>query len=189
WGLSRIADLVLSNKRVDDKRVSVIGFSRLGKASLWAGATDERFAATISECSGAGGAKLFHRNEGEKVRNLVGVGYWFCRNFAQYAGRDTALPFDAHEMMSLIAPRALYVASATADGYADPQGEYAALQLTAPVYKLLGHRSNLPADFPAADTPVGAGARLGYHVRTGKHDVTPQDWEYILSFLDKLKIE
>jgi hypothetical protein len=187
WGLSRIADVLLSDRRVDSKRLSVIGFSRLGKASLWAGATDERFAATISECSGAGGAKLFRRNEGEKVRNLVGVGFWFCRNFGQYADRDPELPFDSHEMMSLIAPRALYVASATEDGYADPPGEYEALRLTAPVYALLGHPSALPAEFPAADTPLGAGTRLGYHVRTGRHNVTPQDWGYILDFLDRLK--
>jgi hypothetical protein len=186
WGLSRIADVVLKDKRVDAKRLAVIGFSRLGKASLWAGATDERFAAVISECSGAGGAKLLHRNEGEKVRNLVGVGYWFCRNFAQYADKDTELPFDSHQMMALVAPRALYVASATGDGYADPPGEYAALRLTAPVYDLLGHPSNLSSEFPAADTPVGAGTRLGYHVRTGRHDVTPQDWGYILDFLDRL---
>ena len=184
WGLSRIADLLLGDERIDPERLSVIGFSRLGKASLWAGATDERFAVTISECSGAGGAKLLYRNRGEKVHNLVGVGYWFCRNFAQYANKDTELPFDSHEMMSLIAPRGLYVASATGDGYADPPGEYEALRLTAPVYELLGYTSNLPEAFPAADTPLGAGTRLGYHVRTGKHDVTPQDWGYILTFLD-----
>ena len=187
WGLSRIADLVLTDERVDTNRLAVIGFSRLGKASLWAGATDERFAVTISECSGAGGAKLFHRNQGEKVYNLVGVGYWFCRNFAQYVNKDTELPFDSYEMMSLIAPRALYVASATGDGYADPQGEYEALKLTSPVYQLLGFSTDLPDEFPAADTPVGAGTRQGYHVRTGKHDVTPQDWRYILNFMDKLK--
>jgi hypothetical protein len=188
WGLSRIADVLLKDKRVDDKRLAVLGFSRLGKASLWAGATDERFAATISECSGGGGAKLFHRNEGEKIRNLLGSGssYWFCRNFAQYADRDTRLPFDQHQMMALIAPRALYVASATEDGYADPPGEYEALRRTAPVYALLGQHAALPAEYPAADTPLGAGTRLGYHVRTGRHNVTPEDWKFILDFLDKV---
>ncbi|MDL2230784.1 hypothetical protein LJB87_03230, partial [Alistipes sp. OttesenSCG-928-L06] len=184
WGLSRIADILLQDERLDHSRLSVLGFSRLGKAALWAGATDERFAATVSVCSGAGGAKLLHRNEGEKVHNLVGVGYWFCRNFGQYANRDTELPFDSHQMMSLIAPRALYVASATQDGYADPPGEYAALQLTTPVYKLLKHRTALPKAFPSPDTPVGVGTPVGYHVRTGKHDTTPQDWKAVLDFLD-----
>ncbi|MCD8185194.1 MAG: hypothetical protein LUD68_01665 [Rikenellaceae bacterium] len=186
WGLNRIADLLSLHPRVAGDRICLIGFSRLGKAALWAGATNAQIHATVSVCSGAGGAKLLHRNEGEKVQNLVGVGYWFCRNFSQYAHKDTELPFDAHMMMSLIAPRALYVASASEDLYADPPGEYAALQLTCPVYQLLGYPSRLPAEFPAADNPVGGGTRIGYHVRTGKHDITAQDWKYVLDFLDRL---
>lgn len=184
WGLSRIADVLLADSRVDPERLTVLGFSRLGKAALWAGATDERFAATVSLGSGAGGAKMLRRNEGEKVRNLVGVGYWFCRNFGQYAQKDTELPFDAYQMMALIAPRALYVASGTEDGYADPTGEFLSARETIPVYTLLGRAASLPEAFPPADTPAGEGSAVGYHVRTGKHDVTPQDWRCILDFLD-----
>lgn len=186
WGLSRITDYLVKDERIDRNRICVLGFSRLGKAALWAGATDERFSCTVSLGSGAGGAKMLRRGVGEKVGNLVGVGYWFCRNFAQYAGKDTELPFDSYEMMSLIAPRALYVASGSEDGYADPLGEYLSTVEAAKVYRFLGYSTSLSGDFPKVNTPVGIGTRVGYHVRMGKHDVTPLDWQYILDFLDRL---
>jgi len=186
--MSRITDIVLEDERIDPERLTAIGFSRLGKAALWAGANDERFSATVSLMSGAGGANMLRRNQGEKIANMTGVvGYWFCRNFAKYAGMDADLPFDFYQMMATIAPRALYVASASEDEWADPEGEYLGTLRTLPVYALLGYPAALPEAFPAPDTPLGAGGRVGYHCRTGKHDVTLQDWEYILDFLDKLK--
>ena len=188
WGMSRIADIILQDERIDPDRLTALGFSRLGKAALWAGANDERFSATVSLMSGAGGANMLRRDQGEKIANLTGVvGYWFCRNFLNYAGQDANLPFDFYQMMAMIAPRALYVASASQDDWADPEGEYLGTLKTLPVYSLLGHPTTLPEKFPAYDTPVGAGGRVGYHCRTGKHDVTPQDWGYILDFLDQLK--
>lgn len=184
WSLSRALDVLGKEHAIDAKRVAVFGFSRLGKAALWAGASDERFAMVISNESGAGGAKLFHRGMGEDIARLnTNFPHWFARNFRKYMGKDKDLPFDQHLVISLVAPRPVYVASAEDDKHSDPEGEFASAKLAEPVFKLLG-ADGLPADtWPAIGTSVQGG--IGYHVRPGKHDVTDIDWQQYLIFADK----
>jgi hypothetical protein len=184
WSLSRALDALEKESLIDSKRVAVFGFSRLGKAALWAGASDERFAMVLSNESGAGGAKLFHRGVGENIERLTSVfPHWYARNFKKYAGKDSELPFDQHLVMSLVAPRPIYVGSAKEDTYADAEGEFAAAKAAEPVFRLLG-AEGLPADtWPPVGTSVQGG--IGYHVRPGKHDVLPYDWQQYLAFADK----
>ena len=184
WSLSRALDVLENEPSIDAKRVAAFGFSRLGKAALWAGANDERFAMTISNESGAGGAKLFRRGVGEDINRLNTVfPHWFSRKFRAYIGKDKELPFDQHLVISLIAPRPVYVASALEDKNADPEGEFAGAKAAEPVFKLLG-AGGLPADkWPAVGVSVQGG--IGYHVRPGKHDVTDFDWQQYLAFADR----
>jgi hypothetical protein len=183
WAFSRAMDYLVTDSAIDAKRVAVFGWSRLGKAALWAGATDERFAAVISNESGAGGAKLFHRGVGENITRLNTVfPHWYDQNFRQYNGRDTALPFDQHEVIALIAPRPVYIASAEQDTNSDPEGEFAAAKAAGPVYRLLGKKGVEADKWPAVNQP--AGGDVAYHVRSGGHDVKPFDWEQYLAFLD-----
>jgi Glucuronyl esterase, fungi/Heparinase II/III-like protein len=185
WGLSRAMDYFEKDVEIDQKQVAVMGHSRLGKTSLWAGAQDERFALVISNNSGCGGAALSRRPFGERVSNINSVfPHWFASRFHAYNANEGALPVDQHMLMALVAPRPLYVASAQEDNWADQAGEYLSLVYGSEAYSLYDKTISLSEQMPEVDRPVSTG-KLGYHIRSGKHDVTPYDWEQYLAFADK----
>jgi hypothetical protein len=187
WGASRVMDWIETEALLDAKRVAVVGHSRGGKTALWCGATDTRFALTVSNDSGCGGAKL-NRMELPKSESIdritTAFPHWFCETFKRYGANPDALPLDQHMLIALLAPRLAYVASASADDWAGQPGEFRSCQLASPVWQLYGLKGLDGDAFPPPDTPLHGGC-VGYHLRTGKHDLTLYDWQRYMDFADK----
>ena len=188
WGLSRMLDCLETIPEVDSTKAAVIGHSRLGKTALWAGAEDTRFKLVCVNDSGCGGAAPSRRLYGETLFCMCrqacnGFGhYWFTDTMHRDCEHPENFPIDQHQLIALIAPRAVAVHSATEDQWADPRGEYMSLQNASPVYALYGKEILTATEPPAPDTPVGTD--MSYFLREGKHDLLPSDWACYMNAFD-----
>ena len=184
WGVSRIMDYLEQDKAIDNKKVALVGHSRLGKSALWAGASDQRFAIVVANESGEGGAALSRRIFGETIKNLNDqFPHWFVSGYKKYNDKADSLPVDQHMLLALMAPRPLYIASAAEDLWSDPKGEFLSAVNAGPVYKLFGKKGIEITEMPALHQPTGN--TVMYHIRAGKHAITSYDWQQYLQFADR----
>jgi len=170
WGNSRVMDWIETRPELDASRVAVLGHSRGGKTALWTGAQDERFAMTISNGSGCGGARLGRAQDpkAETFRQILhNFPNWFCTDFTQWIDRDAEVPHDADDLIRLIAPRLVFIASGSEDAWAGPDAEKAACDAARDLYAAYG----LPE-------------RIGYWRHPGPHKLRPDDWEKFMDFAD-----
>jgi len=173
WGVSRLIDGMQIAKNqlvnplpIDISHLAVHGCSYAGKMALFAGAFDERIALTFAQESGGGGApawRVSHAIEPdgtvEKSNNTDGS--WFKKTFKTQFGRADSykLPEDHHELMAMVAPRALLVTGNTDFVWLSNRSAYVTARATQKVYETFG-----------------IGDRFGFYVDGGHgHCAVPAD--------------
>ena len=188
WGLSRAMDYFETDKQVDAKRIALQGASRLGKTVLWAGVHDTRFKMVIASISGEGGAALSKRDYGENIKHITDTSryyYQFAPNYHSYANRVQSLPFDAHMLVALMAPRPLLLQTGDTDYWSDPKGEFLSALAATPVYQLFGLKGPEGTIVPKANDTSLLMNPLGYYMHAGGHTVLPEDWQLFIRYMKK----
>ena len=173
WAISRCVDYLQTEKWVDKKKILAVGHSRLGKATLIAGAFDERFALVApagSGCFGTGAYRFCGKGRGGKEgleAYTVRFPFHVSPRLPLFAGQVGRLPFDQHWLVALVAPRPFIAAEAISDPYCNGNAAKQTFLAAKPVFALLG----VPE-------------RLGWNFRPGGHALTAEDWAAILDFSD-----
>jgi len=174
WGMSRVVDYLQTQPFADQSKLIAIGHSRLGKATLIAGAFDDRFAMVAPAGSGAFGTGAFRFNgmtnggkEGldEIIQHFP---YWVGPGLPQFLGQVNKLPFDQHWLIALVAPRPFISLEGIDDQFCNGNAFKESYLAAKPVYELLG----VPD-------------RLGFNFRPGTHSLAPLDWQAALDFADQ----
>ena len=151
WGVSRLIDgieLVKDQMNADINHIGVTGCSYAGKMALFAGAFDERIALTIAEESGGGGTASWRVSETlGSVENLESTNYsWFMQSLKDnFGGKVDKLPYDHHELIAMIAPRAFLALGNDIQWLADESG-YVSCMAAKEVYKFMGVEDRIGFD-------------------------------------------
>lgn len=143
WGVSRLIDgleLVQKDLPIDLHHLAITGCSFAGKMALFAGAFDERIALTIAQESGGGGYTAWRVSENlGEVETLGRTSHlWFMEDLFQFAKEVPKLPYDHHELMAMVAPRALFVTGNPDFVWLADESGYVASRATQKIYETLG---------------------------------------------------
>jgi hypothetical protein len=179
WGVSRLVDALEATPAagIDAGRLGVTGCSRNGKGAIVAGAFDTRLKLTIAQESGSGGAAGWRVSDaqlaaGEKVQTLgqiVTENVWFRDGFRQFGDHAQQLPFDQHEVMGLIAPRALLVVENTSMAWLGNRSAWVTSLAARETWKALGAAEAMGiaqvGGHPHCQLPVSQHAAVNAFVR------------------------
>ena len=183
WGFHRCVDYLVTNRRIDPRRIATVGHSRNGKTALLAAAFDERIALTIPHQAGCGGTAPSRGKIGESVKRInESFPHWFNGVFKKFNDQPERLPFDQNALVALCAPRPVLFSNAVEDQWANPTGQFEVLQAADPVYRWLKAGGLEATSMPELNHLVKS--KLGYYIRPGKHSMTAGDWEVFLEFAE-----
>ncbi len=183
WGVSRVIDGIeiaaqqaTNPLPVDVKHVAATGCSYAGKMALFAGAFDERVALTIPQESGGGGAPAWRITRAIEAygasEDIQRTNYdWFAGQMRQFAADNGyKLPTDHHELMGMVAPRALLVTGNTDFYWLSNRSNYITSRATKRIYDAFG-----------------IGDRFGFYIDGGHNHcaVPPEQAPAIAAYFDK----
>jgi hypothetical protein len=145
WGVSRLIDglyKTTDTNKIDLKRIGVTGCSYQGKMALYAGAFDERIALTMPEESGGGGEaswRFMATQTGTEDLEAAQGTAWYAQNLLQFKNKDAPkLPIDMHELVAMVAPRAILAIENTGIDRLGSQAGSVSMKAATEVYKALG---------------------------------------------------
>lgn len=157
WGVSRLIDgleQVKEQMGVDTSKIAVHGCSYAGKMALFAGALDERIALTVAQESGGGGIPSWRLSEDFNLRTNVDVEKidntnwsWFKDSMLNPPRDPQLLPHDHHELVAMIAPRALIALGNPTQTWLSDESGYKSLLAAREVWRALGVEENFGFDF------------------------------------------
>ena len=183
WGVSRLIDGIEIAARqaanplpIDVGHLGATGCSYAGKMALFAGAFDERVALTVPQESGGGGAPAWRITREIEAygasEDIQRTNYdWFAGQMRQFAADNGyKLPTDHHELMAMVAPRAMLVTGNTDFYWLSNRANYITSRATQRVYN-----------------EFGIGDRFGFYIDGGHGHcaVPPEQAPSIAAFLDK----
>jgi hypothetical protein len=157
WGISRLIDgitQVQDQLNVDLKRIGVHGCSYAGKMALFAGALDERIALTVAQESGGGGINSWRTSEdftartGTDIEKIDNTNYaWFLPSMQRLD--PYSLPHDHHELIAMIAPRAVIALGNSDYEWLGDESGYKSTLAAKEVFTALGVSDHIGLDFTA----------------------------------------
>lgn len=172
WAAQRAVDYLYTIPEVDENRIALTGHSRNGKQVLLAAAFDERIDAVVPSSAGSGGvvpARLdrddYHAGDMSYHARLRRS--WFHPRWRFFVGRENHLPVDANSLVSLVAPRACMLFTATHEATSSSGAVDRVFESAMRVYQLLG-----------------AGTQLRLRYRQGDHGTATRDIHTIIDFFD-----
>lgn len=185
WSASRVMDCVSQLGYADEARVAVVGHSRLGKTALVCASRDTRFYAACSNDSGCSGDAITRGKVGEHISDITErFPMWFCEKYKTYAERTDELPFDQHFLVASIAPRKVMLGAALEDTWADPDSQYLSACAASEAWETLGLKGFVHPDrLPIPGDNLSEG-ELGYHLRSGTHFFSCDDWKVYTKVFD-----
>ena len=177
WGHHVVLDVLDRLGLADMDRTVCTGHSRGGQAAIAAGIFDERIGVVVPCTGGYGSCGTLRIRDPEGVRGTIdyidrvikrSVPHWHCPRYHEFSGQQNRLPFDAHTLVALVAPRPLLNTNATEDQWNNVLSIEAGMRAGGMVYDWMG-----------------LGDRCRLHWRPGKHGQMEADWRALLDFADE----